>query len=163
LRFLAEEAADFPVAAAVSVSAPIDLKASQLCLMRPRNWVYHRYLLTRMRAEALATPRALTAAERAALGGADSGFACDEQGIAPRNGFAGADDYYRQCSGQRFLPAIKTPTLVIHARDDPWIPSAAYERFDWTANCALTLLMTDHGGHVGFHGHGGVEAWHDLT
>ena len=163
LRFLAEEAADFPVTAAVSVSAPIDLKATQLCLMRPRNWIYHRYLLARMRAEALATPRALTPAERAAIVSADSVFAYDEQVIAPRNGFAGADDYYRQCSGQRFLPAVKTPTLVIHARDDPWIPSAAYERFDWTGNRALTLLMSDHGGHVGFHGHGGVDAWHDLA
>ncbi|MGE5767345.1 MAG: YheT family hydrolase [Bacteroidota bacterium] len=163
LRFLAEEAADFSITAAVSVSAPIDLKAAQRCLMRPRNWVYHRYLLTRMRAEALATPRPLTPAERAAIVSADSVFAYDEQVIAPRNGFAGADDYYRQCSGQRFLPAIKTPTLVIHARDDPWIPSAAYERFDWPAHPALTPLLSEHGGHVGFHGHGHLEAWHDLA
>jgi len=163
LRFLAEDSAALPVRAAASVSAPIDLKAAQRCLMRPRNWAYHRYLLGQMKAEALATPRALTPAERAAILSADSVFAYDEQVIGPRNGFAGADDYYRQCSGLRFLPAIKTPTLVIHARDDPWIPSAAYEGFDWTGNPALTLLMSARGGHVGFHGHGRAEAWHDLV
>ncbi len=163
LRFLAEEAAAFPVTAAVSVSAPIDLKAAQRRLMTPRNWLYHRYLLTRMREEALATPRPLDAAERAAIVSADSVFAYDEQVIAPRNGFAGADDYYRQCSGLRFLPAIKTPTLLIQAADDPWIPVEPYSGFDWAAQPALTPLITARGGHVGFHGRDAAAAWHDLA
>lgn len=163
LRFLAEEAAAFPVTAAVSVSAPIDLKASQVRLMTPRNRLYHRYLLTRMREEALATPRALSDAERAAIVSADSVFAFDEQVIAPRNGFAGAEDYYRQCSGRRFLPAIDVPTLVVHARDDPWIPAAAYDAFDWAAHRSLTPLIAAQGGHVGFHGQDRSAAWHDLA
>ena len=163
LRFLAEEAAAFPVRAALSVSAPIDLKAAQLCLMTPRNWLYHRYLLTRMREEALAAPHELSAGERAAIVSADSVFAYDEQVIAPRNGFAGADDYYRQCSGLRFLPAIKTPTLLVHAQDDPWIPFGAYAQFDWENHPALTPLLTGSGGHVGFHGRGARAAWYDLA
>jgi predicted alpha/beta-fold hydrolase len=163
LRFLAEAAGNFPVTAAASVSAPIDLKAAQLRLMQARNWVYHRFLLKGMRREALATPRELTPAERAAIVSADSVFAYDEQVIAPRNGFAGADDYYRQCSGLRFLAAIKTPTLVIHAGDDPWIPSAAYEDFDWLAHPALTLLLSESGGHVGFHGKDRQATWHDRA
>lgn len=163
LRFLAEEGADFPVAAAVSVSAPIDLKAAQVRLMQPRNWLYHRYLLRQMQAEALAAPGEISPAERAAIVSADSVFAYDEQVIAPRNGFAGADDYYRQCSGLRFLPAIKTPTLLVHARDDPWIPAAAYEGFDWPATPALTLALTAGGGHVGFHGRDATAAWHDRA
>jgi len=163
LRFLAEEAAAFPVVAAMSVSAPIDLKAAQLRLMQPRNWGYHRYLLTRMRDEALATPRELSASERAAIVGADSVLAYDEQVVAPRNGFAGADDYYRQCSGLRFLPAITTPTLLVHAKDDPWIPPLAYEQFDWAAHPALSLRLTGAGGHVGFHERDLEAAWHDLA
>lgn len=163
LRFLAEEAAAFPVLGALSVSAPIDLKASQLRLMAPRNWLYHRYLLTGMRREALAAPGPLSAAERAAIVSADSVFAFDEQVVAPRNGFAGADDYYRQCSGLRFLPAIKTPTLLVHAADDPWIPFQAYAQFDWAAHPALTPLLTQSGGHVGFHGRGPKSAWYDLA
>ena len=163
LRFLAEEAAAFPVTAAVGVSAPIDLKASQVRLMTARNWLYHRYLLTRMKEEALATPRALSFAERTAILSADTVFAYDEQVVAPRNGFAGADDYYRQCSGLRFLPAITTPTLLVHAKDDPWIPTPAYEHFDWSAHPALTPLLAKAGGHVGFHGRDRDAAWHDLA
>ncbi|MEQ8356794.1 MAG: alpha/beta fold hydrolase [Kiloniellaceae bacterium] len=163
LRFMAEEAAQFPVTAAVSVSAPIDLKAAQLRIMQPRNWAYHRYLITRMREEALASPHELSPAERAAIASADSVFAYDEQVIAPRNGFAGADDYYRQCSGLRFLPAIKQPTLLVYAKDDPWIPSAAYEGFDWAGHPAVTPLFAGSGGHVGFHGRDREAAWHDLA
>ena len=163
LRFLAEEAAAFPVRAALSVSAPIDLKAAQLCLMKPRNWAYHRFLLKGMQREALAKPGELSPAERAAIVSADSVFAYDEQVVAPQNGFAGADDYYRQCSGLRFLPAIKTPTLLVHADDDPWIPAEAYESFDWQAHPALTPLLTRSGGHVGFHGQDARAAWYDLA
>ena len=163
LRFLAEEGVNLGVTAAASISAPIDLKAAQVRLMHPRNWVYHRFLLNGMRAEALATPRSLSTAERAAIVGADSVFAYDDRVIAPRSGFAGADDYYRICSGLRFLPAIKTPTLMVHAKDDPWIPSQAYEQFDWAAHPALSLRLTEAGGHVGFHGRDRQAAWHDLA
>ncbi len=163
LRFLAEEAEAFPVVGAVSVSAPIDLKATQLRLMQPRNWAYHRYLLNNMRREALSAPRGLSAGQEAAIRSADSVFAYDEQVIAPRNGFAGADDYYRQCSGLRFLPAIKTPTLLVHAKDDPWIPAQAYETFDWESHPALWPLLSPAGGHVGFHGRDRRAAWHDLA
>ncbi|MEO3429803.1 alpha/beta fold hydrolase [Pelagibius sp. CAU 1746] len=163
LRFLAQEAEAFPVVGAVSVSAPIDLKATQRRLMQPRNWVYHRYLLNNMRREALAAPRGLSAEQRAAIRSADSVFAYDDQVVAPRNGFAGADDYYRRCSGLRFLPAIKTPTLLLHAGDDPWIPSAPYETFDWESCPALWPLLCGTGGHVGFHGRGRHAAWHDLA
>lgn len=163
LRFLAEEAEAFPVTGAVSVSAPIDLKATQLRLMQPRNWLYHRYLLSRMRQEALAAPGPLSSSEQAAIRSADSVFAYDEQVIAPRNGFAGADDYYRQCSGLRFLPAIKVPTLLIYAGDDPWIPAVAYETFEWQAHPALRPALCTAGGHVGFHGRDRRAAWHDLA
>src|SRR3546814_17237473 len=59
---------------------------------------------------------------------------------APLNGFAGVDDYYGRCSAAQFLGAITVPTLVIHARDDPWIPSAAYRRFDLPSNPRLMPL-----------------------
>jgi predicted alpha/beta-fold hydrolase len=53
------------------------------------------------------------------------------------------------------------PTLVIHARNDPWIPAAAYADFDWSANPRLLPLLPRGGGHLGFHGLGSRVAWHD--
>ena len=161
LRFLAEEAGAFPIVAAATVSASIDLKAAQERIMAPRNWVYHRYLLTRMRREALAAPVTPDEAARRAILDAESVYAFDDRVIAPANGFAGAEDYYRRCSGLRFLPDIAVSTLVVHAEDDPWIPAAAHRCFDWSANPQLRLAMTSAGGHVGFHGRGDAVPWHD--
>lgn len=161
LRFLAEDAAAFPVKGAASVSAPIDLKAAQRRIMAGRNWFYHRYLLNRMREEALAAPIPLGETQRQAIMNAGSVYAFDDQVIAPANGFAGAEDYYDRCSAQRFLHQITLPTIVLHADDDPWIPVESYRRFDWSQNAALSLVMPLAGGHVGFHGYGSDVAWHD--
>ena len=161
LKFLAEYGREFPVLAAVSVSAPIDLKATQVRIMAPRNLPYHRYLLARMKQEATEAARKLSEAECSAVHGLVSLFDFDDRLVAPRNGFSGAEDYYRHCSARGFLPEIDVPTLVIHALDDPWVPPQPYLGFDWTANRHLVPLLSPGGGHLGFHGHGSRTAWHD--
>ena len=37
------------------------------------------------------------------------------------HGFSDAIDYYRRCSALPLLPAIQTPLLIIHAKDDPFM------------------------------------------
>lgn len=37
------------------------------------------------------------------------------------HGFADAIDYYRQCSAMPLLNQITKPTLIIHAKDDPFM------------------------------------------
>lgn len=163
LKFLAERGRDFPVRAAASVSAPIDLKATQVRIMAPRNRLYHAYLLSRMKAELLATPGGVPAevAERARR--ARSVFAFDDAIVAPAAGFVGADDYYARCAAQGFLTGIEAPALLLHARDDPWIPAAAYEAADGLAKANLQIRLLSGGGHVGFHGKGSRTAWHVRT
>ncbi len=161
IKFLAEHGRRFPILGAVSVSAPIDLKAAQECLMTRRNALYHNYMLGRMKREAVAPGADVGAAERAALETARNVLEFDEVFTAPRNGFVDAADYYRRCSGAQFLPAVGVPTLVIHALDDPWIPGEAYRAFDWSAAPDVTPLLPASGGHVGFHGRGSALRWHD--
>jgi predicted alpha/beta-fold hydrolase len=160
LKFLAEYRPDFPLRAAAAISAPIDLKAAQVRLMAPRNALYHRYLLARMKAETR-SGAALSAVERSAVARARSVYQFDDGFVAPAGGFADAEDYYRRCSAGRFLASVAVPTLVVHARDDPWIPAAAYDVIDWRANPRLVPLLPTAGGHVGFHGRGARTAWHD--
>jgi predicted alpha/beta-fold hydrolase len=85
----------------------------------------------------------------------------DDRFVAPRNGWGGAEEYYAVNSAAGFLDAIRKPTLVIHALDDPWIPGVMYRERDWARNACLKPLLPRRGGHVGFHGPG-EEAWHDL-
>lgn len=158
LKGLAEFGEAFPIRAAVSVSAPIDLAGAAARLGTRRNRIYHRRLLSRMLVE-------LASAGDVADSGADRArvrniVEFDDRFTAPRNGFADAADYYARCSAERFMPAIRVPTLVIHALDDPWIPGAAYRRYDWAGNPNLIPLLPERGGHVGFHAVGG-RVWSD--
>jgi uncharacterized protein len=160
LKGLAEFGDVFPIRAAVSVSAPIDLAAAAAKLGSPRNRVYHRRLLARMKQELAQAPDELMPAIRKALAGVRSIIEFDDRFTAPRNGFADAAEYYSRCSAGRFMPAVPVPTLVIHALDDPWIPGAAYREYDWAGSPNLTPLLPRRGGHVGFHAVGG-RVWSD--
>lgn len=160
LKFLSEFGRDFPIRAAVAVSTPIDLGESAVRLMRPRNGIYQRYLLKRMKEQWAGS--GLEGDPAAALQDAVSILEFDDRIVAPVNGFSGAVDYYARNSAVGFLSDIMVPTLLIHARNDPWIGTDAYDRYDWSANANLGLLMAKGGGHVGFHGTDDRTPWHCL-
>ncbi len=160
LKYLGEAGRRAMVLGAASISAPIDLNAARRCLMRPRNVFYHRYLLARLKDETRAA--ALNEEEIRTLAEVRTIFDFDDRVLAPWNGFAGALDYYHRCMALTFLPDIAVPTLVIHARNDPWIPFAAYREFAWASNPKLLALFPSGGGHVGFHGRVSTIPWYNF-
>lgn len=163
LKFMGEEGASAPLIGAAAVCTPIDLSVTCQHMLRPRNRFYHRYILGQMKAEATAEGARLTAAERTAILGSRSVWEYDDVFIAPRHGFAGAEDYYEKNRALRFMPEIRKPTLVIAAADDPWVPIEIYRQFDWKAHPDLTPLLPEGGGHVGFHAAGHAVPWHDRA
>lgn len=163
LKYLGEEGTATPLRAAATVCAPIDLSLTCRNMMRPRNWLYHRYILGQMKAEATAGGASLTADERAAVIGSRTVWDYDDRFIAPRYGFGGAEDYYERCRPSRFMASIRVPTLTLAALDDPWIPGALYEGYNWPGNRKLVPLLAKGGGHVGFHAVDGAEPWSDRA
>ena len=151
LKYLGEERGRAaPLLAAASVSAPIDLVAGAAFLQRRRNALYDRYILRNLKRGSLAPPAELTDAERAAIRGARSVVEFDDRFTAPRHGYASARVYYAAASALPFLPAIRTPTLLIHARNDPFVPITPYLTLDWSRLPRLTPLLPRGGGHLGF-------------
>lgn len=150
LKYLAECGAMAPVMAAISISAPIDLDATQRRISMARNRLYHREIVKWVMSERRDLPREI----RTMLD-------FDNQVVAPANGFKDARDYYRQTSAGPVLGAIRRPTLLIHAQDDPWIPAASYRGI--APNPNLISLIPHSGGHVGFHAAGSEVPWHDLA
>jgi predicted alpha/beta-fold hydrolase len=144
-----------------AVSAPIDLEAASYCFLKPRNRFYHAHLLKSMKQEVLSAEQEISPTEQRALAALRSILEFDEQIVAPRNGYSGAIDYYAQNNARQFLSQIETPALVMHALDDPWIPSIMYTGFDWSRHRHLTALLPRRGGHVGFHSRGSRVPWHD--
>ena len=161
LKFLAEHGAAFPIVAAASVSAPIDLSAASRRFLAPRNRFYQRHMLAAMKTEATLEGAHLSDEERRAIASVRTVWEFDDRFVAPRNGWAGAEAYYAANAALGFLPEIRVPTLVVHALDDPWIPGETYRRVDWSRSPALTPLLPAAGGHVGFHGRDARQPWHD--
>jgi len=65
------------------------------------------------------------------------------------NEFEDAEDYYRTASSIYYLGSIKKPALVIHAADDPFMSPEIIPKEDQLPD-SLELLISEHGGHVGF-------------
>ena len=133
-------------------------------MLRPRNWLYHSYILTDLKKETLGEGGELSDEEREIVRAARSVRDYDDRFISPRYGFRGADDYYELCTPLDFMPEIRVPTLVLAACDDPWIPVGYYRDFKWSDNPSLLPVMAEGGGHVGFHrptatGRGATRCW----
>lgn len=161
INLLARHGDALPIRGAATVSAPIKPAQAALRLMSPRNAVYHSWLLREMKVECTAPGARLGADERAAILGARTIWEFDDDFVAPRNGFAGAADYYDRTAGASVVHSIRTPTLMIHARDDPWIPADPYMVLQRDRPANVQVFLLPGGGHVGFHARGHAETWHD--
>lgn len=74
----------------------------------------------------------------------------DDRYVAPLHGFKDAEDYWKQSSCERYLENIKVPTLLVNAKDDPFLPEACFPIQKAKQNPHLYLEMPECGGHVGF-------------
>ena len=146
-----EETAAAIVDAAVVVSAPLDLRAAVEALDHGLNkWVYTANFLRTMKQKSLAKIAAHglpidVAAVRACV----TLRGIDELCTAPIHGFANAEDYYQRSSSKPFLAQVRVPTLLINARNDPFVPSVILPNpSEVSAN--VMLEFPENGGHVGF-------------
>lgn len=149
LRFLAENDFPVPIEAAVSVSAPIHLATASETLSKRRNRPYINYLVKQLKRDLRKAPHVM---DEAALEQVSRISHLDEQLVAPIFGYRDRFDYYEKTSVNTVMKDIKTPTLAIHAADDPWIPAHHYKQVLDGPHDHLTILLMDKGGHLGFFG-----------
>ncbi len=74
----------------------------------------------------------------------------DDAVTAPLHGFRDAADYYARSSSAGFVSGIRVPTLVVHSRDDPFLPASAIPETALDSNPAITAVITEKGGHQGY-------------
>lgn len=162
LKYLGEQGADTPIAAAVAFSVPVDLAASSVALGRWENTVYMYYFLRSLRGK-VRTKAAQFPSEIDANGLRNlrdfRGF--DDRYTAPLHGFRDAADYWARSSSRQFIPSIRTPTLLVNAADDPFLAPACYPNDEARTNDRFWLETPDHGGHVGFVARGGTY-WSEV-
>ncbi len=138
--------------AAATISVPIDLNDACTAIdERRENWIYRTYFLRRLARRYLAAraqrPDLFHAIDVDSIRGIRD---WDNAVVAPLGGFADANDYYARNSSLNVIGDIRVATLMIHARDDPFIPFASYEAAAVRGNPLIALSAPRQGGHVGF-------------
>lgn len=150
LKWLGENPSQQWVRAAVAVSVPFELNKAALRLQSGVSRLYQRHLLkklrysTRNKAARVSMPVAIDQLDRLT-----SFRAFDNSITAPLHGFADVDDYYRRSSSRQFLKHIQTPTVILHALNDPFMTPDSVPHHD-ELGPGVTLELSRSGGHVGF-------------
>ena len=74
----------------------------------------------------------------------------DDKITAPYFGYKDAEDYYEHAGAKRVLAQLSVPTLLITAKDDPFVPYEALLRAGIAKSPAVRFVAPEHGGHCGF-------------
>jgi uncharacterized protein len=141
-----------------AVGPPIDFARCIDLLEQPRNRLYEIHYVRQLVRHALLRHRMFPEAPRLRFPRSLTLRKFDELYTAPQCGFRDAEDYYRRASAFPLVDRISVPTLVITARDDPFIAVDAFHEAPWSPSADVRI--TDHGGHLGFlgaDGSGGIR------
>ena len=162
LKYLGEAPPHPAVFAAAAISVPLDLASSARALDQRRgNRLYLRRFLVSLIAKIEAKARDFPGKVNADRVRAIRGFQeFDDRFTAPLHGFRDAADYWKRASARQFLPGISLPTLILNARNDPFLTADSMPGPEAAANPSLFLETPDSGGHVGFLDFArGVQPW----
>jgi predicted alpha/beta-fold hydrolase len=157
LKYLGERGGRAQLRRAAAVSAPLDLPTAARHLDRGLN----RQLYTRMFLRSLVKKSMAKLArhpdlfDAARVRAASTFYEFDDAVTAPLHGFRGADDYWTRSASGPWLERIAVPTLVLNARNDPFMPPQALDAVRGRRIPSNVTLEFPHtGGHAGFPGRG---------
>jgi predicted alpha/beta-fold hydrolase len=149
---IGESNVDSPLKAAVAVSIPFELAKTAEHLKTGFSRLYQWHLLRELSAyhhrkfKDLPKPSAINDVDVTQL---KTFWEFDNAITAPLHGFKNADDYYEKSSSRQYLAKIKTPTLILHARNDPFTTLNALPEVHEVSK-HVSLEFSEDGGHVGF-------------
>ena len=160
LKWLGERGERMSLQKAVVMSVPFQLDDAARRMQQGLSRFYQRHLITslqesyRRKFSHIGSPLDVDVSKLTTF------YLYDDQVTAVLHGFDGVDDYYSHSSSRQFIPRISVPTLMLHARRDPFMfPDTAPSEEELPEN--VWLEMPEHGGHVGFIS-GLIPGWADY-
>ena len=162
LKYLGEAAPHPAIIGAAAISAPIDLASSARALDgRLTNRIYlRRFMKSLTRKVAAKAMRFPDQFDVRRLRSIRSFREFDDRYTSLLHGFRDAEDYWQQSSSRQYLPRITTPTLLLNARNDPFLPEPCFPFAEAESNRFLFLEAPVSGGHLGFIDlHEGFRPW----
>ena len=152
LKWLGEQGPQPLVHAAVAVSVPFQLHLVADRIHRGFSKCYQRYLLRRLKKTFLKKHEKYKSEmpfSRKEIHSPRCFWTFDDAITAPLHGFPHVHAYYAQSSATQYLKKVATPTLIIHAKDDPFMTPHAIPDLE-ELSTEITLELSHKGGHVGF-------------
>lgn len=155
LKWLGEQGDQAPMQLkrAAAVSVPYDLEAGARMLEIGFRRVYARHFLATLIAKTVEKQaRYPDLCDIQKMRSARTFFEFDNILTGPVHGFADAHDYYQKSSSLRFLEAVRIPTLLLSAWNDPFLPRSVLTAVRNIArtNKHLFVEFSLTGGHVGW-------------
>ncbi len=136
--------------AAAVASAPMDLMTAGDRLGTGVNRLYGHHFLQTLKTKSLAKLERFPALYGANIvRNARTLREFDNVVTAPLHGYLDTDDYWTRASSKPDLRHIEVPTLIVHARNDPFLPGR-YLPLTSEVSARVTLDFPDDGGHAGF-------------
>ncbi len=154
LKLLGEWGENSPLIFAVAISAPMELESSANTINRGFSKIYQYRLMSSLKNQLEQKynqfeMESLIDLKREDIQKLNTFWEFDEAYTAPIHGFKNAKDYYQKSSSKQFLKYIKTKTLIIHSKDDPFMGDAVIPRESELSN-SVQVELYEYGGHVGF-------------
>ena len=153
-KYLGEESSNSVLSGGIVISAPLDLSICAHAIGQGFSAVYQKYLVDKLRNKtkdklALMNERFPIKVTANELDEIKVLTEFDDAVTAPINEFKSAAEYYEKSSANKFLASISTPTLIIHAKDDPFMSEAVIPTKDKLSS-SVRFELSKAGGHVGF-------------
>ncbi len=152
LKWLGEQQQKAKIKAAVAVSVPLMLDICATEIHKGFSRLYEFALLFTLRRKTREKIKRFGSEELPQLdfvSKLNSFWMFDNYVTAPIHGYKDAEDYYQKASSRQFVKHIKVPTLIIQAKDDPFMNASVIPNCEETPK-NVTLEVNDRGGHVGF-------------
>jgi predicted alpha/beta-fold hydrolase len=124
-------------------------------LEEPRNFIYHRHFLTRLKARLRRKAALLPGKwDLSRLDRVTTISEFDDRYTAHDGGYRDGADYYDRAGARHVLDAVAVPTLIITAQDDPFIPYSMFTIPAIQRHPQIRMVAPRFGGHCGFFNRG---------
>lgn len=141
-----------PALAGVAAVCPnINPTVCARALEEPRNWIYHRHFVTRLKARLRRKAELFPGKwDLSHLDQIRTISEFDDVYTAHDGGYRDGADYYNRAGSRHVLDSIAVPTLIITAQDDPFIPYTMFAETKIQEHSHIALVAPRYGGHCGF-------------
>lgn len=142
-----------PALAGVAAVCPnINPTICARALEEPRNWIYHRHFVTRLKARLRRKASLFPGKwDLSMLGHITTISEFDDCYTARDGGYRDGADYYDRAGSRHVLDKIAVPTLIITAQDDPFIPYTMFTEAKIQEHLQIAVVAPHYGGHCGFY------------